>query len=149
MEGFLGTRADFIVDLVMTISGFLPFLLVFTFYMALKGKHKLHKFLQITLFSIVVVLVIALEWDVQLGGLSGISDKSPYAGTTELLVVFLVHLFFAVSSFFGWLWLIVKSSKRYPKDFDFNHKRWGKILFFGIVMMAVTGWLLYWMTFAA
>ncbi len=149
MEGFLGTRADFIVDLVMTISGFLPFLLVFTFYLAVKGRHKLHKFLQITLFSIVVVLVIALEWDVQFGGLSGISDKSPYAGTTELLIVFLVHLFFAMSSFFGWLWLIIKSAKRYPENFNFNHKKWGKILFFGIVMMAVTGWLLYWMTFAA
>ncbi|HIP02740.1 MAG TPA: DUF420 domain-containing protein [Campylobacterales bacterium] len=149
MEGFLGTRGDFIVDFVMTVSGFLPFLLLFTFYLAANGRHDAHKYLQITLFSIVTLLVLALEWDVRFGNLSGISKQSPYAGTTELMVVFIVHLFFALTSFFGWLWLIIKSTKRYPTFFDFNHKKWGKIIFWDIVLMAVTGWMLYLMSFAS
>lgn len=149
MEGFLGTRGDFVVDLVMLISGFLPFLLLFAFYLAARGKYDLHKYFQIALFSIVTLLVVALELDVQFGGLSEISKQSPYAGTTELMVVFIVHLFFAVTSFFGWLWLIIVSTKRYPLFFEFNHKKWGKIIFWDILLMAVTGWILYLMTFAA
>jgi len=149
MEGFLGTRADFIVDLVMTISGFLPFLLLSTFYIATKRKFDLHKNLQITLFIIVTLLVLSLEVDVRYGDLKEISKQSPYAGSTELMVVFLVHLFFAVSSFFAWCWLIVKSLKRYPTFFDFEHKRYGKIIFWDIVLMVISGWILYWMTFAA
>jgi hypothetical protein len=148
MQGFLGTRGDFIVDLVMTISGFLPFLLLFAFYLAAQGKHQMHKYMQIALFIIVALLVVALELDIRFGSLSSISKQSPYFGSIELLVVFIVHLFFSISSFFGWFWLITKSTQRYPKFFQFDHKRWGKIIFWDIVLMAISGWILYWMTFA-
>ena len=147
MNGFLGTRGDFVVDLVMTVSRFLPFLLLFAFYLAASEKYVFHKYFQIGLFSILTLLVIALELDVRFGNLSDISDKSAYAGTTELMMVFLAHLFFAITSFFGWLWLIIVSTKRYPKFFDFNHQKWGKIIFLDIVLMAVSGWILYWMSF--
>jgi membrane-associated HD superfamily phosphohydrolase len=149
MDGFLGTRADFTVDLVMTISGFLPFLLLSAFYIASKRKFDLHKNLQIILFIIVTILVISLEFDVRYGDLKEISKRSPYAGSIELMVVFLVHLFFAVSSFFAWCWLIVKSLRRYPTFFDFEHKKYGKIIFWDIILMVISGWVLYWMTFAA
>ncbi len=149
MEGFLGTRGNFIVDLVITISGFLPFLLLFTFYLAAKRREVLHKYLQITLFGVVSILVVALETSIQFGGLSEISQKSPYNGTTELLILFMIHLFFAISSFLLWLWLIIKSLKEYPDRFSFNHKKLGKILFWNILCMVITGWILYWMTFAA
>lgn len=149
MEGFLGTRGNFIIDLVMIISGFLPFLLLFAFYLAAIGKKLLHKYMQIILFSIVSILVVSLELSIQFGGLSEISKQSPYAGTTQLTILFVVHLIFAISSFLGWLWLIIKSSKVYPSNFEFNHKKWGKILFWDIVFMVITGWILYWMTFAS
>jgi uncharacterized membrane protein YozB (DUF420 family) len=149
MEGFLGTRGDFIIDLVMTISGFLPFLLLFTFYLAAKGKYDTHKYIQIILFTVVLFLVIALEIDIRSGKLAGISKLSPYAGTKELMVVFVVHLFFALSAFVSWFWLILKSLFRYPKFFEFNHKKIGKYVFINILMMAITGWILYWMTFAS
>lgn len=149
MEGFLGTRGDFIVDLVMTISGFLPFLLLFTFYLAARSKYDAHKYLQILLFIIVTLLVVALELDVRSGELPKISQQSPYAGTKELKIVFIIHLFFAVSAFVGWFWLITKSMMRYPRFFEFDHKKMGKFIFFNILMMAITGWILYWMTFAA
>jgi uncharacterized membrane protein YozB (DUF420 family) len=149
MDGFLGTRGDFIVDLVMTLSGFLPFLLLSAFYVVSKGKFDLHKDLQILFFLMVVFLVVALEIDVRFGNLKEISKKSPYFGSTELTVVFFLHLFFAISSFVAWCWLIVKSLKRYPTFFDFNHKKFGNIIFWDIVLMVISGWILYWMTFAA
>lgn len=149
LDGFLGTRGDFIVDLVIVVSGFLPFLMLFTFYLAARGKYDLHKNLQILLFTVLFLLVVALEYDLQFGELAAISAQSPYNGTLAILMVFAVHLFFAVTLFGGWLWLIIKSMKRYPKHFEFDHKRWGKLIFADAIFTAVTGWILYWMTFAA
>jgi uncharacterized membrane protein YozB (DUF420 family) len=148
MQGFLGTRGDFIIDMVMTISGFLPFLLLFAFYLAARGKYNAHKYLQIILFITVTILVAALELDIHSGELPKISKLSPYSETKELMIIFVVHLFFAVSAFAGWFWLIVKSMIRYPKYFEFDHKRMGRFVFLNILMMAITGWILYWMTFA-
>ncbi len=148
-EGFLGTRADIIVDTVMTISGFLPALMMYTFYLAAKGKHQLHKNMQLALLLIVTILVVALEVDVRSGDLQAAGALSAYHDSTLLRVVFVVHLIFALSTFVGWIWLVIKSAKIYPRGFGkFNHKKWGKILFADVVLTVITGWVMYLMVFA-
>jgi len=148
-QGFLGTRADLIIDVVMTISGFLPAIMMFTFYLAAKGKTRLHKNMQFALLLLVTILVVALEVDVRSGDLQAAGALSAYHDSTILSVVFVVHLFFAITTFFGWIWLVVKSARLYPKGFKtFNHKKWGKILFVDIVLTVVTGWMMYIMVFA-
>ena len=67
ITGFLGTRADLIIDIVMTASALLPAFMIYAFTMAAKGKLELHKKLQITAFIAVTLLVIALEVDVHFG----------------------------------------------------------------------------------
>jgi uncharacterized membrane protein YozB (DUF420 family) len=149
MSGFLGTRADIIVDVVMTISGFLPALMMFTFYLAAKGKYQLHKNMQLGLLLLVTILVVALEVDVRSGDLQAAGALSSYHDSMTLTVVFVIHLFFAITTFFGWLWLVIKSAKIYPKGFKtFKHKKWGKLLFIDIVLTVITGWMLYIMVFA-
>jgi len=148
IAGFLGTRADLIVDVVMTASGFLPAFMLYTFYVAAKGKLELHKNLQIVGLIAVTLLVIALEVDVRFSNLSEVSAQSSYHDSLELTVMFIIHLIFAVSTFVGWIWLVVKSYKIYPNSFgSFNHKKWGKILFVDIIMTAITGWMMYAMVF--
>jgi hypothetical protein len=149
MSGFLGTRADIIVDVVMTISGFLPAILMFTFYLAAKGRYQLHKNMQLGLLLLVTVLVVALEVDIRSGDLQAAGALSPYHDSLLLTVVFVIHLLFAITTFFGWLWLVIKSAKIYPKGFKtFAHKKWGKLLFIDIVLTVITGWILYIMVFA-
>lgn len=148
-QGFLGTRADIIIDVVMTISGFLPALMMFTFYLAAKGKYQLHKNMQLALLLIVTVLVVALEVDVRSGDLQAAGEMSAYHDTFTLSVLFIIHLIFATTTFVGWIWLVIKSSKIYPTKFEkFNHKKWGKILFTDVVLTVVTGWIMYLMVFA-
>jgi len=148
-EGFLGTRADIIIDVVMTISGFLPALMMFTFYLAAKGKHQLHKNIQLALLLIVTLLVVALEADVRSGDLQVAGAMSTYHDTMILRVLFIIHLLFATTTFIGWMWLAIKSAKLYPKGFGkFNHKKWGKLLFVDIVLTVITGWMMYIMVFA-
>jgi len=149
IAGFLGTRADLIVDIVMTASGFLPAYMIFAFYMAAKGKLQLHKKLQIVALVAVTLLVLALEYDVRFSNLAEVSALSPYHDSVLLKWIFVVHLVFAVTTFVGWIWLVVKSYKIYPKPFGkFNHKKWGKILFVDIVLTVITGWMMYIMVFA-
>ncbi len=148
IEGFLGTRADIIIDTVMLASTLLPFMLIVAIGYAQKGKYDVHKWLQIVLFVVVNVLVIALEVDIRIGGLDEVIAKSPYYGSTELLSVFIIHLIVAVSSTLLWFWLIVVSSKRYPVHFTFAHKKYGRIVFVDIVLTMLTGWGLYAMVFA-
>ena len=149
IAGFLGTRADIIIDVVMVASALLPFYMIYAFRMAAKGKLALHKKLQIVGLVAVTALVLLLEGDIRFSNLSGISAQSPYHGSATLQWVFIVHLFFAVTTFVGWIWLVVKSSKIYPKSFGtFNHKKWGKLLFLDIIMTGITGWIMYYLVFA-
>ncbi len=148
IEGFLGTRADIIVDTVMLASTLLPFLLIVAIGYAHKGKYDVHKWFQIILFIVVNVLVIALEVDIRFGGLDEVIAKSAYEGSTELLSIFIIHLIFAISSTILWFWLIVVSSRRYPVHFTFAHKKYGKIVFADLVLTTLTGWGLYAMVFA-
>ncbi len=148
-EGFLGTRGDFIIDFVMTISGFLPALMMYAFFLAAKGRRVAHKNMQLGLLLVVTILVVALEVDVRTGYLQQISAMSPYHDSKTLSMLFIVHLFFAITTFVGWIWLVVKSTRIFPAPFkSFNHKKWGKILFADIVLTVVTGWIMYLMVFA-
>ncbi len=148
-QGFLGTRADLIIDVVMTISGFLPAIMMFTFYLAAKGNIRLHKNMQLGLLLLVTLLVVALEVDVRSGDLQAAGALSAYHDSTILSVIFVIHLFFAITTFVGWIWLVVKSSKLYPEGFKtFNHKKWGKILFVDIVLTVITGWAMYIIVFS-
>jgi len=148
MLGFLGTRADLIIDVLMTLSGFLPALVLYTFWFASKGKRELHKKLQIGLLFLVTILVIALELDVRFGNISEATKQSFYYGSDTLKYVFIVHIIFSITTFIGWIWLVVKSNRIYPKAFGkFNHRKWGKILFIDIVLTVVTGWMMYIMVF--
>ncbi|HHD83792.1 MAG TPA: DUF420 domain-containing protein [Campylobacteraceae bacterium] len=148
ISGFLGTRGDIIVDTVMLASAALPFLLFIAIRFARKERYDLHKWSQITLITIVILLVIALELDIRFGGLYEVIEQSRYYGSDMLTAIFVVHLFFAVSSTLLWLWLIVISAKRYPVHFRFPHKKYGLIVFGDVVMTVITGWILYAMVFA-
>ncbi len=149
MEGFFGTRADIIVDTMMLVTAFLPFMLYMAIRFAKKGDYDTHKWAQIVLFTITNLLVIALELDISFGGMDAVIAESKYYGTSQLFYIFGIHLFFAISSTILWLWLIIVSSKRYPVHFTFAHKKYGKIVFADLVLTVITGWILYAMVFAS
>ncbi len=148
IPGFLGTRGDLIVDIVMVASAALPFLLFIAIRFAKKERYDLHKWSQIILFTVVNLLVIALEMDIRFGGLDKVIEQSRYYGSNTLATIFVIHLFFAVSSTLLWLWLIIISVRRYPVHFRFPHKKYGLIVFADVIMTTITGWILYALAFA-
>ncbi|CAA6803353.1 MAG: Unknown protein [uncultured Campylobacterales bacterium] len=139
----LNSRADWVVNFVIFCSFILPFALVFSFKLARKKKYLLHKYTQIGLFVVATLAVILLEVDIRFFHLNDAIEVSKYYGTTYLLVLFVIHLVFAFSSYILWIYMLIKSSKQYPKKFNFNHKLYGMILFFDLLMTSVTGIWLY------
>jgi hypothetical protein len=123
--------------------------MLYTFYLAAKGRYILHKNLQTLLLLFTTIAVIALELDLKFGHIKEISTLSPFYSSDTLKYLFIIHLLFSISTFFIWVWLVLKSSLIYPKPFvDFNHKLWGKILFVDLSLTVLTGWALYIMLFA-
>ncbi len=148
ISGFLGTRADGLVDAVVVASGLVPFAMLWSFYLASRGRYEIHRKIQAGLLIVMYLLVIALEADVRFGDLAKESALSSFQGSLAMGVLFVIHLAFAVSTLVAWTWLAVASTRRYPRPFAFDHRKWGKMVFFGICTTALTGWVLYLMAFA-
>jgi hypothetical protein len=147
VDGFFGTRANLIVDITILTFILLPFLMASTIYLAKIGKFDIHKRIQIVVFSFFISLCIILFSELQIGQLSNIVKQNPYNETLQYNLIFLVSIFLLSHQTLLWLWLIVKSYKRYPIHFRFNHKKWGIRLFLNTLFTAIFGSLLYWMIF--
>ncbi len=148
-EGFLGTRADLLIDTIMIASGLIPLGMMFAIAFVSKGKIVWHKNLQILLLLLMTVVVMVLEVDIRLGDVTTRVHQSNYWGSAILAWVFGAHLFLALSTFFIWVWLVLKSSLRYPQPFEhFHHALWGRILFVDLVLTLITGWVVYLLLFA-
>jgi len=149
MQGFLGTRSDFIVDAVMVYFAVLPFLMLYSFHLVSKQKVLLHRNLQIFLLLLTTISVISLELDIRLGELNAKAYLSSYYDSLTLKYTFFVHLFFAISSFLLWAWMVFKYSNfSLNKIKSTKHILFGKIVFWGMVLTVITGWLIYMMVFA-
>jgi len=149
MQGFLGTRSDFIVDAVMVYFALLPFLMLYSFHLVSKQKVLLHRNLQIFLLLLTTISVISLELDIRLGELNAKAYLSSYYDSLTLKYTFFVHLLFAISSFLLWAWMVFKYSNfSLNKIKSTKHILLGKIVFWGMVLTVITGWLIYMMVFA-
>ncbi|MFO0554097.1 MAG: DUF420 domain-containing protein [Polyangiaceae bacterium] len=155
-HGFLGTRADLLVDLALVVFVVLPIAMPRVFKVGARGQHGVHRALQLVLFLLMTVAVSVLEVDIRLSG--GTRVFAAPAG--NLLGRFapaflLVHIGIAVATWLTWLTLVVHSARRFrrgerslPGPFSSTHRQWGKRIWYGLVATATTGTTLYIATFA-
>lgn len=154
--GFLGTRADVLIDIVtLSFIVILP-LLVWSWRLARVAKnYRLHRNLQITLAVTLAIVVGIFEYDLaQSGGIFALVEGSAWEGTALLNGIIYVHTFFAVLASLSWVILIVVSLFRFaspprPNSFSATHRLWGQ---FGMVTMigaAVTALPLYYFGFVS
>lgn len=153
--GFLGTRADVFMDVVIVIVAAVPALLLLTGALARRGAWLWHKRLQLLLTAVFVVVLLSFETYIRLkGGVDGISVGSALHQSTALYVYLAVHLSFALSSALLWGWLVWLSLRRFPvrpvpSEFSATHKRWGRIALIDMGLTAITGLGLYALCFIA
>jgi len=147
-HGFLGTRADLLMDVVFISTLATPFILAWGIRYARQREFRKHRAVQTTLLCVLLVAVIFFEVDVRLSGGSGSLMKgSSYAGTGWLRGILLAHVLANIVTFFGWLVLVVKSWRRFERELPGpwapTHRRMGRFVFGGTVFGAVSAVVMY------
>ncbi len=147
-QGFLGTRADFLTDLITVGYGIIPTILYLSSLRARRGQHRLHRNVQCLCLALLTVILILFEVNIRSrGGSDALYLQSSFAETPMLRFSLLGHLAIAVSTYLGWVALTVVSWRRFqtalPGGFSAVHRRVGIAVIVGNVATSVTGIWLY------
>ena len=151
-RGFLGSRADLVMDVVLVVILLNPILMFLSFRKVRELKYKLHRDIQRILLLVSLVGVFLFELDIRLsGGERAFLKESSYVDSSFFRDLLIFHISIAVISYLAWIALVVISSNKFnfslPGSFSINHKFYGKLIFKGMVITALTGATLYILAF--
>jgi hypothetical protein len=155
-NGFLGTRADMLMDIVMLSFIVILPILIWSWRLARSEKqYQKHRRVQLILAITLLIVVGIFEYDLsKSGGIFELTSASAYAGTTLLNTAIYVHTLFAVVASIIWLGLIGLSLWRFgpnpePGPFSRKHRAWGKAGMVTMVLAGLTSPPLYYLGFVA
>lgn len=140
--GFLGTRADVLLDLVIVSLVVVVPVLIYSWTKVRQRQYALHKGVQLTLLAVLTVAVGAFEADMRgLGGIFAATSASSYTGTATLNFWIYLHTAFAILTTLLWFGLAIASVRKFPKppqpnNFSGTHRLFGRL---GMITMAITG----------
>jgi putative membrane protein len=156
IDGFLGTRAPLMLDLLVTaMLGFVLVLGWSVYQVRYRRRFLLHKRVQITLGVLLLAVIILFEIDMQLHGwqsrAAGAVNGVPPAPVWYALYV---HLVFAVTTVVLWPVVIVLALRNFPNPprpalHSRIHVPLARAAAIDMVLTAATGWVFYWLAFVA
>ncbi len=154
IDGFLGTRASLMLDIL--VLGMLVVVAVLSwsiYQVKFCRRYRLHKAVQLTLGAVVLVVVTLFEVDIRTYGwemrASGVEDGKAPAIVWYALYI---HLVFAVSSIILWpvtIFLALRNFPNPPRPSSHSriHVPLARTAALDMVMTAITGWIFYWLAF--
>lgn len=153
-NGFLGTRASFMLDLVVVAMVVVVILLGWSIHQVkYHGRYTLHKRLQLTLAALLAVAITAFEIDIRMHGwqdrASGVIGGSASAAVWTALTI---HLCFAITTAVLWPVVIVLALRRFPRPpapgpHSASHRRWARLAAVDMLLTALSGWIFYILAF--
>ena len=153
-DGFLGSRASFMLDVIAVVMFFVVALMCWSIYQVRCHKrYTLHKRTQLALAAILLIAVIAFEIDMRIYGwedrAAGSIDGSAAPTVWKALYA---HLMFAISSACLWPLVIYRALRQFPvKPVPSPHSRshvfWARLAAIDMLLTAVTGWVFYYLAF--
>ena len=160
IDGFLGTRGSFMLDLVfVAMFAIVPTLVVSVYLVRFRRQYRLHKTIQLSLGTILLVAVTAFETEQMLVPWEPRAEESPYFDSNAKWqsvagMSLLIHLFFAVPTTLLWIFVIVQGLRNFerepiPNRYSNRHRMWGRLAAFEMTMTAITGWVFYYLAFVA
>jgi putative membrane protein len=154
IDGFLGTRATLMLDVLVIAMLLVMLVLVWSVYQVkFRRRYQLHKWTQITLAAILLVTVVLFEIDIRLHGWTGRAagqiDGEPAAAVWYALYV---HLIFAVTTVILWPIVIFLALRNFPNPpHPAKHSRihvpLARLAAADMMLTAITGWTFYWLAF--
>jgi putative membrane protein len=158
-NGFLGTRASLMMDVVaLAMIAVLPILAFSIYLVKYRQKFELHKKIQVTLGLTLLVTVALFELDIQL--LSRWEERaagSPYFSIDNKFgdwvgISLIIHLLFAVPSAVLWIVVIIRALRNFPSPatpgiHSKSHAFWGWCAALCMLGTSLTGWIFYYLGF--
>ncbi|MGH7139597.1 MAG: DUF420 domain-containing protein [Pirellulales bacterium] len=153
-DGFLGTRASLLLDVVAVAMVGVLALLAFSIYLVrYRAQYTLHKRIQLALAVALVIVVGLFETEMRLYGWRSRAESSPYFATW-VMPSLAIHLCFSLSTCLLWTVVIVAALRKFdrtakPGTHSRRHRFWGRIAAIDMLCTAISGWVFYWLAFAA
>jgi len=158
LDGFLGTRASIMLDVVfVAMFAVLP-VMTYSLMVVKRTRFALHKLLQLALGSVLLVAVLAFEIDMRFfTDWTARAAPSPYfqgEGWNGVWISLAIHLAFAVPTLVVWIAVISLALRRFPAPpqpgaHSHLHMQLGWLAALGMTLTAATGWVFYWLAFVA
>lgn len=154
IDGFLGTRAPLILDVLCLAMLVVVVVLGWSIYQVkYRGRFTRHKWTQIALAAILLATVILFEIDIRLHGweeraAGQLGAQAPASAVAALYV----HLIFAVTTVILWPTTIVLALRNFsnppkPGLHSRIHVPLARVAAIDMVLTAITGWIFYWVAF--
>jgi putative membrane protein len=140
--GFLGTRGDILMDIVIVSLVAVVPIVLYSWSLARRKEWATHKAFQLATGIGLGVVVLIFELDLRLmGGIFEATKLSAYAGTFTLNAWIWIHIILALSTTVTWAVLLIASVRKFPKPpmpnaFSARHRLWGRV---AMVLMLGTG----------
>lgn len=155
-QGFLGTRASLMLDVIVcSLVLVVPTILYSLYLVRYRKNYELHRKIQIALVSVLVLVVILFEVDMRLqGGFWELAKDSSYVDTVFLRNLLYVHLFFSISNAVLWPVTLLTAIKYFPRPaspaaFSPKHKLLARVAVADMAATVVTGLMVYYYGFIA
>lgn len=158
-NGFLGTRGSLMLDLVfLAMFAVVPVMWWSIRQVRHHQRYVLHGRVQLALGIVLGIAVTAFEIDMRLHGWRDRAIPSPYwrdgAWNDWIDWSLAIHLACAIPTCFLWIYVIVQAMRKFPRPFAPNayspiHRRWARVAAIEMVLTAATGWIFYYLAFAA
>ncbi len=154
IDGFLGTRAPLILDvLCLAMLGVVIVLAWSVYQVKVRRRFRLHKWIQVALGVILLAVVILFEVDIRLHGWEDraagrLGGHAPAQAVTALYV----HLVFAVSTVILWPTTIILALRNFSNPplagpHSRVHVPLARVAAMDMLLTAITGWVFYWVAF--
>ena len=151
--GFLGSRGDILMDIVVLSFALILPALMYSGYLAHSKHYAAHKRWQLSIFVVLLVAVGLFEADMLLsGGIFTLTAASSYAGTLLLNSLIYSHMVIAISAALLWVVMIAVSLKYFdnppaPNHFSSTHRRWGRVAMLSMMLSGLTSIPVYYVGF--
>ena len=153
-DGFLGTRASFMLDVVFVAMFLVIAVMGWSIYQVRYHKRfALHKNTQVVLAVVLFITVTAFELDMRIYGWEE-RAAGKLGGSANAIVwtALYSHLIFAISSFFLWPIVIVRAMRQYPtppapNTHSRSHLFWARLAAVDMLLTSITGWVFYYLAF--
>ena len=150
--GFLGSRAPLYMDLVAVMFFALPVLLFFSIRYAIKKEIKKHFVSQVFIFVMMLLSVIIFEVGMRVAGGFNIYLDASSINKTFFTTFLIIHIITAIIVINTWSYQLITSIKAYRHgtltgEVAASHRRIGKYVTIGIMIVLLQAAAIYYMLF--